>query len=312
MANDTNGGTVRQQNTTNRSRASHGRSLGRLRSSECRPFLRLAVAFGLLVATAGSGTEDSQIQTIRDSRGVEMVYVPEVTFMMGSEDAGPDAQPIHKVTVSPFFLDITEVTYRQFHDFLVENPKWRKDRADRDLVDNGYLFDWNGLQYPKGLGEHPVVWISWDAAAAYAEWRGARLPTEAEWEAAARGPDGRPWPWGWNEPDSGGVRFCNYGGNGHDGGSVPVGIYPDGASPFGALDMAGNVWEWVADWHDPEYYAESPRLNPVGPLVGTFRVLRGGSWSVPVAWTRSMIRMRAYPARCSDQVGFRCARDAPE
>jgi formylglycine-generating enzyme required for sulfatase activity len=232
---------------------------------------------------------------------------------MGDLDAGIDAQPPHEVTISAFNIDRTEVTYEQFRDFLVANPEWQRENVDPTLADDSYLNDWSGVEYPAHLKDHPMRWVSWHAATAYAEWRGARLPTEAEWELAARGTGGRPWPWGWEAPDSTTRSLCNYRAEPPESDgflvTAPVGSCPDGDSPFGALDMAGNVWEWTADWHDPEYYAESPSIDPRGPNRGTYRVLRGGSWSVPALWTRSTVRLRAYPTRCSDQVGFRCVRD---
>ncbi len=241
-----------------------------------------------------------------------MVRVPAATFIMGDSSGQPDARPPHRVFVGAFLIDRTEVTYAQFRKFLLENPQWRRSAADPSLVDTDYLRDWHGTSYPPGRGDHPVVWVSWTAAAAYAEWRGCRLPTEAEWELAARGTDGRPYPWGSGAPDSAEIYRCNYrtAEPAEDGfeGTSPVGSFPRGASPHGAYDMAGNVWEWVADWHDPEYYSESPETDPPGPPRGTYRVLRGGSWSVPADWVRSTIRMRAYPTKSSDQVGFRCVR----
>jgi formylglycine-generating enzyme required for sulfatase activity len=245
---------------------------------------------------------------------VGMVFVPGGTFKMGDPSAGTDAHPVHTVMVSPFFIDRTEVTNAQYRAFLIEHPEWQSGRLDRALANDDYLRDWNGIDFPEGLDDHPVVWVSWAAAEAYARWRGARLPTEAEWEYAARGDDGRSWPWGFENPDSAEHPRCNYrpetlAGDGYDRTS-PVGTFSFGVSPWGALDMAGNVWEWTADWHDPEYYADSPSVDPSGPEMGTYRVVRGGSWSVPALWTRATLRLRAYPNRCLDQVGFRCARSA--
>ena len=241
-----------------------------------------------------------------------MVLVPTTTFFMGDSTVDADEQPVHQVTVSAFLIDRTEVTYRQFQRFLLANPQWQRGRVDPTKVDTDYLKDWDGVNFPASKADLPVVWVSWEAAAAYAAWRNARLPTEAEWEAAARGSDGRLFPWGTCAPDSGGINRCNYRASyprsdGYEQ-AAPVGQYPAGASPCGALDMAGNVWEWVADWHDPEYYAESPAADPPGPANGTYRVLRGGSWYVRARWVRSTVRLRAYPTHSSDQVGFRCAR----
>ena len=285
------------------------RRLARL--SATTPGIARAMGFACvaLIATA-AGTIQSRESVTRDQRGVEMVFVPGTSFTMGSSEAGADARPAHEVMVSPFYIDLTEVTYAQFRAFLAENPQWRKETVEPSLADVYYLRDWTDLSYPPDLSNHPVVWVSWAAANAYAEWRGARLPTEAEWELAARGSDGRVWPWGSHAPDSGSTYYCNYRAGGRTGDghvrTAPVGSFPRGVSPFGVFDMAGNVWEWTADWHDPEYYVESTSRDPTGPATGTYRVVRGGSWSVPAPWTRSTVRLRAPPSRCSDQVGFRC------
>ena len=241
-----------------------------------------------------------------------MVRIPTITLLMGDDSSGADERPSHAVTVSAFLVDRYEVTCQQYRAFLVENPEWRKGRVHPSLADGDYLLDWTGLEYRRGYGDYPVVWVSWAAASAYAAWRGARLPTEAEWEAAARGIDGRRFPWGNAAPDADGIPRCNYRSvppdrDGHRT-TAPVGSYKEGASPFGVCDLAGNVWEWVADWHDPDYYTESPAADPRGPASGTYRVLRGGSWSVPAQWVRSTVRLRAFPTRSSNQVGFRCAR----
>jgi len=295
--------------------ASTDRMINRLPS----PKTRIVWCFAAMAAVTiciSTGWADLGHRVVRDGRGVEMVRVSTATFVMGEFDAGIDAQPPHEVTISAFYIDRTEVTYEQFRDFLLANPEWQRENVDPLLADDSYLNDWSGVEYPEHLKDHPVRWVSWYSAAAYAEWRGGRLPTEAEWELAARGTDGRPWPWGWETPDSTTRPLCNYRTDPPeiDGFllTAPVGSYPAGDSPYGALDMAGNVWEWTADWHDPEYYAESPSLDPRGPDRGTYRVLRGGSWSVPASWTRSTVRLRAYPTRCSDQVGFRCVRDVDD
>ncbi len=152
---------------------------------------------------------------------------------------------------------------------------------------------------------HPVVNVSWDDAVAYCEWACVRLPTEAEWEKAAQGTDGRSHLWG-NEWDK---RKCN---NGRaDFGSTsqitPVGNYPQGASPFGVLDMAGNVWEWCADWYEGDYYMTAPNRNPAGPSLGQYRALRGGLWfNYFVYICRAANRFRSAPAERRNDLGFRC------
>ena len=226
---------------------------------------------------------------ITDSKGVEMVLVPEGEFTMGSNDGDVDEKPVHQVFLNAYYIDKYEVTntlYKACVDVRV---------CDRPTDTSVYPTS----QY----AQHPVVYVSWDMANEYCEWRGARLPTEAEWEKAARGTDGRTYPWG-EDVDS---TFANYGENVND--TTTVGDYPDGISPYGAYDMAGNVFEWVADWYDENYYTSSPESNPIGPDSGDYRVLRGGSWGIYYGnYLRSAGRVRGYPTDISEDLGFRCSR----
>ncbi|HSR31307.1 MAG TPA: SUMF1/EgtB/PvdO family nonheme iron enzyme, partial [Anaerolineae bacterium] len=153
---------------------------------------------------------------------------------------------------------------------------------------------------------HPMTQVSWYGAQAYCEWVGANLPTEAEWEKAARDVDGRLYPWGNRTPD---CRKSQYGDCA--GATVPVGSMPSGASPYGALDMAGNVWEWVADWYDASYYNYSPVQNPKGTNSGERKVFRGGSWGYPPAFIRTTDRARNRPTYAGFDIGFRCAERVP-
>ena len=159
------------------------------------------------------------------------------------------------------------------------------------------------------IDTHPVN-VSWNDAKAYAKWAGVTLPTEAQWEKAARGTDGRVYPWG-NDWDA--AKCNNSVGANHPGKTSPVGSFPAGASPYGCLDMAGNVWQWCADWYGADYYTTSPAKNPTGPATGTVRVLRGGSWggSGVVYGCRGACRIYYIPYLWVYLIGFRCVALSP-
>jgi formylglycine-generating enzyme required for sulfatase activity len=260
------------------------------------------------------------------SDGSAMVYVPAGTFWMGSDDsdlhARLDEWPQHEVTLDAFWIDRTEVTNAQYAAFLNEQGNQTAVGSNwLHLEDEHCLIEQVGSRYqPKeGYADHPVVQVTWYGAEAYCNWAGKRLPTEAEWEKAARGPDKRIYPWG-NVFDGSLVNFCDV--NCEDGKSedwdddyadtAPVGSYPGGASPYGALDMAGNVLEWVADWYGYDYYDSPPERNPQGPDLGYMRVLRGGSWNVPQGFVRAAFRSVFGPSDSNFNVGFRCARSDSE
>ena len=224
----------------------------------------------------------------RPGDGMVMVYVPEGSFLMGSAADDPDAydweKPQHRVALDAFWLDQTEVT----------NFQYERCVADGDCRESIYAdaADWNGRQ-------QPVVGVSWEDAAAYCAWAGGQLPTEAQWEYAARGPESLKYPWGNDAPDE---TLLNY--NDNVGRTTEVGSYPAGASWVGALDMAGNVWEWVADWYDRDYYDISPAANPAGPASGGVKVLRGGSWGSSARGVRGANRL--YSSASGRSHGFRC------
>jgi len=217
------------------------------------------------------------------------VYVPAGEFTMGAGDGESDEQPVHRVHLDDFWIMRTEVTNAQY------------DRCVRAGVCTAPS---NSVWRDVRFADHPVTDVSWDQASVYAQWVGGSLPTEAQWEKAARGTDLRAYPWGDQEPT---VSLLNFEGSGI-GGTSAVGSYPIGASPYGALDMAGNVWEWVADWYDGSYYSVSPVENPKGPATGERRVLRGGSWYNNDFDVRSANRLNFDPDRWNLVIGFRCVR----
>ena len=220
-------------------------------------------------------------------------------------ESAPDEQPGHRVTLDPYAIDTREVSHRCFTRFVeaggyTDPGYWAREgwawRA-REGVTQPAFWDDPAFRIPT----HPVVGVSWFEADAYCRWRGGRLPTEAEWEKAARGPDGRRYPWGaaWSAERANGDAVV--------GRLTPVGSYPGGVSPYGAHDMAGNVWEWVQDWYGKYYYRESPRANPPGPPTGEGRVLRGGSWNFPPRHLRAAARTHLPPESRIRYLGFRCA-----
>lgn len=256
-------------------------------------------------AVAGQ-THETQ-QRARD--GTVMVAVPAGSFLMGNENYGADEQPIHSVALSGFWLDQTEVTNAQFVAFLEAQGNQVEGGATWLNTSAGYggIMVRNGrFLLREGMADHPVVGVSWYGADAYCRWVGAQLPTEAQWEYAARGPQSTFYAWGDEEPS---CELANYWGreDGCHAGTAPVGSHPAGASWVHAYDLAGNVWEWVADWHAADYYSHSPEQDPAGPAAGETKVLRGGAWSYHEASLRAALRSHQTPAFRSVNVGFRCA-----
>ncbi len=231
--------------------------------------------------------------------------MPAGSFMMGSEGGTDNEQPVHEVTLDAFWIDRTEVTNAQYAACVDDgacDPPGSSSSYTRDSY-------YGNPEY----ADYPVIYVSWDDAAAYAAWAGGRLPTEAEWEYAARGPKSLEYPWG-NTFDGERLNFCDVNcpfdqrdsswDDGHAD-TAPVGSHPDGTSWAGALDMGGNVWEWTDDWYVSDYYARSPGNNPTGPETGQFRALRGGSWSNDDQDTRAAYRNYVYPDYWNYSVGFR-------
>lgn len=264
--------------------------------------------------------------------GMEMVFIPAGEFQMGSDEsdlkASPDELPQRKVYLDAYWIDRTEVTNAMFARFIhfsgYQTEAERKGASNVYQAPNWIMIAGADWRYPQGpasgvenLQDHPVVQVSWNDAQAYCRWAGKRLPSEAEWEKAARGTDARRYPWGDQPVEQTRLNFADlntgfswYSREDDDGYSftAPVGSYADGASPYGVLDMAGNVWEWVADGYVPDAYSELPVDNPIGVLNSAERVLRGGSWMSDAWSVRSANRSRYTPETTRPFIGFRCAK----
>jgi len=232
----------------------------------------------------------------RTTDGMVMVYVPGGTFPMGSTEEDPaatlDELPQHMVTLDGFWIDQTEVTNAQFVQFLNEHGNIGLQRVKMIILDQGYTqISQVGDQFvtTEAALDLPVLMVTWHGAATYCQWAGGRLPTEAEWEYAARGPEGNIYPWGNDSPT---CDLANYGDCSRV--AVRVGSRPAGASWCGALDMAGNVWEWVSDRFGP--YSSLPQEDPTGPASGKVPVLRGGGWHSPRWELRASYRQHEIPA----------------
>ena len=276
-----------------------------------------AAALTYNVKTAAAETVDAGDTPAPPPEG--MVLIPAGEFEMGSNDAEAqnNEQPVRTVYVDAFYMDETEVTNVQYKEFLLENPQWQKGRVNAKFADANYLHFWNGNNYPNGKGNHPVVYVSWYAAMAYAEWADKRLPTEAEWEYAARGGlKGKKYPNG----NTITARDANFNSNVKD--TTAVSKYP--ANGYKLYDMAGNVWEWCLDAYDAEFYFTFPRNDVArNPLSGArsiewilnnytndklTRVLRGGAWVSTANGVRVANRGLNTPSSTGYLLGFRCAR----
>ena len=265
----------------------------------------------------------------------EMVFIPGGDFQMGTSDTMrerygyikdilhiynwiDDEQPLHTVHLDSYYMDRYPVTNRQYREFIIANPEWQKghiNQLNSVYRDVNYLRDWNGNNYPRWKGNHPVTSVSWYAAMAYAQWKGKRLPTEAEWENAARGGlHNKKFPWG-NTIDK---TKANYGRK--IGKTTPVDKYPP--NQYGLYDLSGNTMEMVLDEYNAHYYSISPRLNPVSGAdsiqeiiddhkkVVTKRVVRGGSWASHIPEVRVSDRNSTAPDSTGELGGFRCVKNA--
>jgi formylglycine-generating enzyme required for sulfatase activity len=258
-----------------------------------------------------------------------MVMCPGGTFRMGTPSSRLDQlqqiyqisyrelftpeTPQHDVQLTSFAIDIHPVTNAQFLAFLTAQPAWRPDQIASQLHNGDYLKHWDGMRYPADTATHPVVYVCWYAAVAYAKWVNKRLPTEAEWEYAARaGQKAAEFPWGTAPADPSRANYATSGVQM----TTPIGSYPP--NPYGLFDLAGNVWEYCLDEWQENYYAISPRINPVAgddrltdgdvTRVTTRRVIRGGSWGGDPVNLRVAYRDSHPPTGAGPHVGFRCAR----
>jgi len=238
-----------------------------------------------------------------------MVFIPAGEFIMGDDEGDDDEKPERTVFLDEFCIDKYEVTnaqYKECVDAGACNPPARLSSPSRLSYHDNPEFD-----------NYPVIWVTWDDAQTYCQWRGKRLPTEAEWEKAARGTDERLWPWGDSEPDASKLNLCDVNctyewkeSHLDDGypDTAPVGSFEAGKSPYGVYNMGGNVREWTADWYAPDYYVDAPDRNPPGPSSGIGMVLRGGSWRSNIPVARSTYRLWYSPSVKDEYIGFRCAR----
>lgn len=294
-------------------------------------------------AGGGGAVAEEEIPAILDLLKTDMVEVPGGTFQMGTtlQEAAQavrecvdvfggacdpamaeDSFPPRQITVGDFQIERTEVTYEQYIAFLnVLGARQHLNGCDgnpclqtqNESDTSNISFDGQTYDVPDVINNLPVVSVTWYGASAYCETLNRRLPTEAEWEFAARGPNGNIYPWGSGLFDTTRAKTNRpIPESAAEVGAVPVGTYPTGASPFGALDMAGNAAEWVVDWYSPDHYSQSPSAtDPQGPLGGTERVVRGGSWDAVPFFARSVHRQSLVPNDARPWLGFRCVA-APE
>jgi serine/threonine-protein kinase len=256
---------------------------------------------------------------IRERDEMLVMFIPEGSFLMGSvnsdSNASADEKPQHEVYLDAYWMDAFEVSNEMFTKFIQETGY--QTAAEQQgfsymYSSSGAWAEFSGVNWRHPMGENtvaddslPVVHINYYDAAAYCEWAGGRLPTEAEWEKAARGEDGRIYPWG-NTFSSNNLRYNA------SGGPSSIFSFSDGQSPYGIFNMAGNVFEWTNDWYSANYYSGSPTNNPSGPSNGEYISLRSGGWNSSQSNVRIANRDISGPEYMNYLLGFRCAMDADE
>ena len=266
--------------------------------------IMFVLVLGLSLSFAEDGISSNETQTPLSKDGAPTVLVPAGLFPMGvppgDRDGGRDEYPRHEVFLDSFLIDQFEVTNGRYLEF-VKSTGHRVPQNPTNPTRNL----WQGDTITESLAERPVINVDWFDADAYCKWAGKRLPTEAEWEKAAKGTSDRRFVWGNVEPTA---KHLNY--NQRWIGEktlMPVGSYEAGKSPYGAYDMAGNVWEWVNDWYDARYYEKSPERNPKGPETGLKKVIRGAGWQNETPTVRIFTRVESDPTMRNESTGFRCA-----
>ncbi len=274
-------------------------------SNSLRSCWMIVLTIPLLLVTTGQITIcHAQLDRLRKSKPLDvpapgetaMADIPEGFFVMGFDgtQALEDERPSHRVWLDAFSMDVHEVTTAQYASFLAATGRsvpWQWETVDLSQH-----------------GERPVIGVDWHDAQAYCQWKGKRLPTEAEWEKAARGTDGRLYPWGNQVPTKELANFALGARFSYSQVLLPVRSYEQGKSPYGLYQMAGNVYEWVQDWYATNYYDTSPDRNPQGPGQGQFKVMRGGSWSDLPKYLLTYGRFKLPPETRNSYTGFRCAK----
>ena len=252
-------------------------------------------------ASQAAGTDkeakpNSGIEYYTLNDNIPLVYIPAGKFLMGSSETDgdhyEDEQPQHAIYLDSYWISRTQVTNAEFAECVAA----KTCTYDVGTQSNSHYVD-------PAYADHPVVYVSWYMAQTYCQWSGGRLPTEAEWEKAARGPNGAKYPWGWEDPENN-IYLTNA--NNVIGDTTPVGLFIKGASYYGAMDMGGNVREWVSDWYDPHYYLSMPDRNPTGPESGDKKVLKGASFEDSSHYSRAANRLAHDPKSPGIARGFRC------